>query len=581
MRRLWVRRAIASTATLLFLCLLAAGNTPVARAATITVNSTADTTVNGDGVCTLREAIINANNDAATWSDCPAGNGVDAIHITATGTLTLASALPNLTRGLTINGPGALNLTISGGGTYRVFYVQGTGPFSFSDLTIANASAPGSWGGGIWIAAATNGMSVNRMTFSANQASAGGAIYNAGGHPLTVMNSTFVNNTGYGGAILNDGSATLIVTNSTFSGNAGGGHFGGSIAQIGNSGSTTLTNVTINSSDADGAIYLGQGALTMRNSTVRNTGGESCKLAASYTVTNGGNNIDSGTTCGWGSASGSMSNTNPLLATLASNGGPTQTFALLAGSPAINAGNGDLCAAVVGAPDYGAGGLDQRGLSRRNGFCDIGAFEAQPASLAVASGSSPQSTTISSAFPQPLKINVKDNHSNPLGGVDVEYTAPTSGASAVLSSSTATSNSSGDASVTATANGTGGGPYDVMAMVTGVPSVTFSLTNNPYSTTTTISSHMPNPSRPGQPVTVAFTVTSTNGTPTGGVTVSNGMVHCTATAAAGSCVLTLASPGDNTLTAAFAGNSNFGPSTSPGVTHTVTNWSLYLPLLMR
>src|SRR2546421_3120029 len=44
----------------------------------ITVNSTADTLAN-DGQCTLREAIINANDDAATWSDCAAGSGTDTI----------------------------------------------------------------------------------------------------------------------------------------------------------------------------------------------------------------------------------------------------------------------------------------------------------------------------------------------------------------------------------------------------------------------------------------------------------------------------------------------------------------------
>ena len=71
-----------------------------------------------------------------------------------------------------------------------------------------------------------------------------------------------------------------------------------------------------------------------------------------------------------------MSNTNPLLGPLANNGGPTQTFALLPGSPAIDAGNDAVCMAAVGAPDYGAGGFDQRGVTRPHGsHCDIGAFE--------------------------------------------------------------------------------------------------------------------------------------------------------------------------------------------------------------
>ncbi len=57
---------------------------PVARAATITVNSTADNLTAGDGNCTLREAIMNANSDSdTTGGDCSAGNGADTIDVPA------------------------------------------------------------------------------------------------------------------------------------------------------------------------------------------------------------------------------------------------------------------------------------------------------------------------------------------------------------------------------------------------------------------------------------------------------------------------------------------------------------------
>ena len=62
-----------------------------ALANTITVTSTADTLVT-NGSCSIREAIINANNDAATWPDCAAGAGVDTIVLPA-GTITFA--IPN------------------------------------------------------------------------------------------------------------------------------------------------------------------------------------------------------------------------------------------------------------------------------------------------------------------------------------------------------------------------------------------------------------------------------------------------------------------------------------------------------
>lgn len=344
-----------------------AGSVPAAHAAAITANSTADTTAN-DGVCTLREAIINANNNAATWMDCAAGSGADVITITATGTITLLSALPNLTESLTINGPGASSLTISGANTFRVFSLGGNS-FTFQNLTIANGSAD--FGGGIRVDSAASGVSVNNVTFSNNNSTtgAGGAIYN-GGFPLTVTNSTFVNNSGYGGAIIDDGSGTLIVTNSTFSGNTSNGHAGGTIAEIGIAGSTTLTNITVSTSDATNAIYLTQGTLTLRNSIVVNNGGPSCQVFGSLTITNGGNNIDSGTTCGWDSTNGSMSSTNPLLGPLAANGGLTPTMALLAGSPAID---GVTFSAPNGAP-----ATDQRSVARPQGArYDIGAYEFQ------------------------------------------------------------------------------------------------------------------------------------------------------------------------------------------------------------
>jgi CSLREA domain-containing protein len=62
-----------------------------AQAATITVNSTADA-LTTNGQCALREALINANNDAAAWPDCTAGSGTDTIDLPA-GTITFA--IPN------------------------------------------------------------------------------------------------------------------------------------------------------------------------------------------------------------------------------------------------------------------------------------------------------------------------------------------------------------------------------------------------------------------------------------------------------------------------------------------------------
>jgi hypothetical protein len=108
------------------------------------------------------------------------------------------------------------------------------------------------------------------------------------------------------------------------------------------------------------------------------------------------------------------------------------------------------------------------------------------------------------------------------------------------------------------------------ANFSGSTSLGESHTVNPASTTTTITSDTPDPSTAGQAVTVAFSVTSTGGTPTGKVTVSDGTLSCSATVAAGQCSLTPVTVGTETLTATYAGDGNFSGSVSAGEPHTVT-----------
>jgi hypothetical protein len=79
-------------------------------------------------------------------------------------------------------------------------------------------------------------------------------------------------------------------------------------------------------------------------------------------------------------------------------------------------------------------------------------------------------------------------------------------------------------------------------------------------TSTAITGDAPDPSFPGQPVLVQYTVTSLLGTPAGTVTVSDGSVSCSASAGAGQCTLTPTSAGIKTLTATYAGQSPFGGS---------------------
>src|SRR5450759_3475115 len=181
--------------TLLALTFSAVGVTP-AHAAGIVVNTLSDTTAL-DGICTLREAITNANNNLATNADCAAGSGADTITFSVSGTITLVgSQLPTITAAggaLTMDGTGQ-TLTISGNNLVRVMQVDAGASLTPNHLTIANGIADSNFGGG---------------------------IYNLG--TLTITNSTFSGNSasfGAGVAIANFGGSTLSITNSTFSGNS-------------------------------------------------------------------------------------------------------------------------------------------------------------------------------------------------------------------------------------------------------------------------------------------------------------------------------------------------------------------------
>src|SRR4029077_18949802 len=103
--------------------------------------------------------------------------------------------------------------------------------------------------------------------------------------------------------------------------------------------------------------------------------------------------------------------------------------------------------------------------------------------------------------------------------------------------------------------------YNADANFTGSTSSSLAQTVNQASTTTTITAHAPSPSVVGQAVSITFTVTANSpgsGTPTGNVTVSDGLGDsCTATVAAGTCSITFPAAGTKTLSAVYAGDANF------------------------
>ncbi len=216
-------------------------------------------------------------------------------------------------------------------------------------------------------------LSLNDLTLDGGN---GGAIIDAG--TLTVTNSTFSGNSGTdGGAIHSNagGSGALTVTNSTFSGNSAT-EFGGAIDNAG-SNSMTVTDCTFSANSAlvDGSnIYSAGGTVTVINSILSTSSSNNC-----LGITDGGYNISynssgSDTSCGFTGTS--VNNVNPRLdpSGLENNGGPTETIALQAGSPAI--------AAVL--PASCTVSTDQRGDPRPAAGqtnCDIGAFESGTVTL--------------------------------------------------------------------------------------------------------------------------------------------------------------------------------------------------------
>jgi len=183
-------------------------------------------------------------------------------------------------------------------------------------------------------------------------------------------------------------------------------------------------------------------------------------------------------------------------------------------------------------------------------------------------GESTQSAQINTAFADPLTVLVTDSFGNPVSGVAVTFVALGTTANASLSSTAVPTSANGQAGVIATANGTLGS-YMVSA-TSSVGSVSFNLTNVSGGTTTALTAS-PTTAMFGDPVALHATVTPAAAT--GLVFFMQGStVLGSGTLSGGTATLTVSTlpVGTYTVVADYAGDANYGGSSSGPATITIT-----------
>ena len=348
-------------------------------AATITVTTGAVDNRLTDGRCTLREALVNANNNAKTSPDCAAGSGSDTIVFSGVMTVNLfaTAALPTITDGLVIDGGAGVTITRTGATAYRIFTINTTQAVELRSLTINNGRVSGgATGAGInKVNSGTLTMTNVTVSNNINSGGNGGGLFNNGVGTVTIHQSTFTGNrANNGGAICNGASSrSVALENSTISGNAaavhGGGFFTNSSAAVINMDSVTIASNTAdndaNGTGNGGGIFRSAGVVNIKNTLIGNNAdkGNQAPDCGGVITSQDYNLIKNPAGCTITGATAHNKTGVPALGGLANNGGATATHALTCGSPAINAGNTALA-------------TDQRGVARSLGIIsDIGAFE--------------------------------------------------------------------------------------------------------------------------------------------------------------------------------------------------------------
>jgi hypothetical protein len=274
-----------------------------------------DTLGQGGGILNRENLTLKASTVSGNASD-----GGGGIANSGVGTLTVASS------------------TVSGN---RAGNAGGIGNFSGGTAVLTSSSVSGNHtagrGGGVYNRYGGI-LTITGSTISGNYGGegGGGVISRLGGGTVTITGSTISGNSALAGGGFYNRTATSTITGSTISGNSVFGYAGAGIFAFGN-GTTNIASsiITGNTGGQGSEIFRNVGLGATVNVNAFNLIGDSSKTTAQAL-----GNVTAGATDILATSNG----TNPtalaaILAPLANNGGPTQTHALVAGSPAINAGS--------------------------------------------------------------------------------------------------------------------------------------------------------------------------------------------------------------------------------------------------
>ncbi len=287
------------------------------------------TSANDSGPCSLRLALAQI---------CPGGTITfsPALH---GQTIALTNGELVIDKNLTLVGPGADRLAVSGNFRSRVLSIASAVTTRISGLTITDGQVTSATeGGGILslgrLTLAECDVRSNRVVFNGVRDANGGGIYQSFDYPLTIVDCVFHGNRAlYGGGIYTHAPTTI--TNSTVSGNVASVFGGGILAQntIALRHVTIVSNVNHGLELRDTARYHScLFAFNSGGNIVEDSNGIGLSLGRNLSSDNTGHLVPVA----------DQANVNPLLGPLADNGGPTLTHALLPGSPAIDGSSRSL-----------------------------------------------------------------------------------------------------------------------------------------------------------------------------------------------------------------------------------------------